>query len=223
MLIRRFCVVYHLFWVCATSFELLVVAAALSYTVLYWCHSNNNKGYKTSRNNSVASFIACIASPLTMQLQDGRCSKFVLTPIPVTFSVSLSLSPLRRSTRGAGGAFIQGPVQPGAPEASRGLPAPVCRAVLPGREPDPPQRCCQTSAGTQRRHPGSGSERPVRDRPGPTGDGERSDQHAHTHGEWTWRSMWLKTSWSFCWFLNSTVQSFACSHLRDLEKCTSTM
>lgn len=90
MLVRRFCGVYHLFWVCATGFELLVAAAALSYTVLYWCHSNNNKGCKKSRNNSVASFIACIASPSMMQLQDGRCSKPALTPIPVSFAVSLS-------------------------------------------------------------------------------------------------------------------------------------
>lgn len=95
----------------------------------------------------------------------------------------MSFSHLRCCTRGAGGAFLQGPVQPGAPEASGRLPPSVCRALLPGGKPDPPQRCRQTFTGTQRRHSGAGPERPVRHRPGPTGHGERSDQHAHPHGE----------------------------------------
>lgn len=76
----------------------------------------------------------------------------------------------RCSTRGAGRASVPGPVQPGAPETDGGEPAPVRRALLQGGEPDPPQRCRQTFTGTQRRHPGPGPERPVRHRPGPTGD-----------------------------------------------------
>lgn len=52
--------------------------------------ATTTKAVKKSRNNSVASFIACIASPSMMQLQDGRCSKPALTPIPVPFAVSLS-------------------------------------------------------------------------------------------------------------------------------------
>lgn len=116
--------------------------------------------------------------------QSRRRSKPALTPCRLS-SLRVVLSPLRCSTRGASWAFIQGPVQPGAPEASGGLPAPVCRALLQGREPDPPQWCRQTFTGTQCCHPGPGPERPVRHRPGPTGDWERSDQHAYTHGEWT--------------------------------------
>lgn len=94
------------------------------------------------------------------------------------------LSAFRCHSRGAGRALLQGPVQPGTPEASRRLPPSVRWAVLPCRKPDPPQRCRQTSTGAQRRHSGPGPEGAVCHRPGQTGHRERPDQHAYTHGEW---------------------------------------
>lgn len=204
MLFGRFCGVYHLFWVCV----IVRVQQALSW-LWPWrrgselqCReaiATTTKAVKYRNNSSTYFFPFLLLSRWCCPSRDwaggAYCSNPALTHILSPFPVSLS--PIRCSTRGAGRAIIQGPVQPGAPEASGGLSAPVCRALLPGGEPDPPQWCCQTFTGTQRCHPGPGPERPVRHWPGPTGHWEGSDQHAYTHGEWRWQSR-LSMSTLFC-------------------------
>lgn len=81
------------------------------------------------------------------------------------------------------GPLLHRPVRAGAPEASGDEPPAVRRPLLPGRQPHSEERLSQAAAGPRRRHPGAGSARPLRHRPGEAGHREGPSQKAPANGE----------------------------------------
>lgn len=81
------------------------------------------------------------------------------------------------------GPFLHWPVWARTPEAPRGQPPAVGWPLLPGRQPHSEERRCQAAAGSQCRHPSSGSAWTLRHRPGEAGRGERPAKETSANGE----------------------------------------